>query len=327
MAAKKSKEYPHKWPDGTYHSMPWEDTKRAKATGVPNPPPGSYDPNLDSELGKSNRGLGDLLADIGGGTGDDPLGTLRARAQDDLAIGLGGIGQNRQRANEDYATGQGNINTGYARNLSDLLQARARGEADYGTNVAGLQRQYQNLGDAQAGAQRKAGALQGSGANLQAARKRAANEALDRAPIDTAYQRFMQDSATGQGRLGEDKDRNLADLLTAHARGDQDLTTQGEALGLSFNRQGTDWATQLERAKREAGEFGSDVLNAKVAQFIANNPGQRVPITPGAMPVSAPKAAPLSITAGPGIPGTITRRRRRKGGGTTETYSNTLSGP
>jgi hypothetical protein len=39
----------------------------------------------------------------------------------------------------------------------------------------------------------------GSGAELQSARKRTANEAIDRAPIDTAYQRFVADSQTGEG--------------------------------------------------------------------------------------------------------------------------------
>lgn len=319
MAAQKSAKYPHKWPDGTWHSIPWEQTKRAKETGTPNPPQGSYDPALDSALGQSNRGLRDLIADIGEG------GTQRARALTDYATAMGQIEQQRGRNLEDYNTGTGNIETGYQRSLSDLLQQRERGTQDYGTNVSTLQRNFANLGIAQGEAQRKAGAMAGSGANLQAARKRAANEAIERAPIDTAYQRFMADSNTSQGRLGEDRTRNLADLLRAYNRGDQDLTTQGGQLSLAYGRQGEDWATALQRAQREAGAFADDTLEAKVAQFVQNNPGQDVPFIPGAFPASK-IPNPNTLTAGPGVPGTTTKKKKTKLG-TVVTYTNSVKGP
>lgn len=315
MADQKSAKYPHKWPDGTWHSIPWDQTKRAKETGTPNPPPGTYDPGLDSSLGQANRGLRDILADIGEG------GTQRVRAEDDYAVGLGGIQQRRDRNTEDYNTGKTDVETGYNRNLSDLLQARTRGTDDYGTNISTLQRNFANLGTAQGEAQRKAGAMAGSGAAMQAARKRTANEAIERAPIDTAYQRFMADSNTTQGRLGEDKTRSLSGLLTAYTRGDQDLTTEGNQLGLGFTRQGQDWNTQVTRAQREAGAFADDTLEAKVAQFVQNNPGQPVPFIPGAMPIK-PQPVVQTLAAGPGIPGTKTRKRKN-----VVTYTNSVKGP
>jgi hypothetical protein len=326
MADKKSAKYPHKWPDGTWHSIPWEQTERYKANATPNPPPGTYDPNLDSQAGASQRGLRDLLSDIGGGTGDDPFGTQRGRAQNDFTTGLGQIAQGRERNTEDYNTATGNVNTGYQRNLSDLLQARTRGGEDYGTNVQTLQRNYQNLGTSQAGQQRKAGVSRG-GAAAQAAAKRQANEGIERAPIDTAYQRFMQDSTQTEGRLGEDKDRSLASLLTGYTRGDQDLTTQGDRLALGFTRQDQDWTTQLERAKREAGEFGRDITKAKVAQFMQNNPDADVPYTSSALS-AGPKAPALAqtLTAGPGVPGTTVKKRKKKGQ-TFVTYTNSVTGP
>jgi hypothetical protein len=319
MAAQKSAKYPHKWPDGTWHSIPWSETKRAKETGTPNPPPGSYDPALDSALGQAERGLRDITADIGEG------GTQRVRAENDLATALAQLQQRRDRSTQDYQTGTGNIETGYQRSLSDLLQARQRGEQDYGSNISTLQRNFANLGIAQGEGQRKAGAMIGSGAAQQAARKRAANEAIERAPIDTAYQRFMADSNTTQGRLGEDKQRSLADLLTAYTRGDQDLTAQSLQLNQGFGRQGEDWATQLLRAQREAGAFADDTLEAKVAQFVQNNPGQQVPFIPGAMPIK-PQPVGETLTAGPGVPGTTVRKRKTKNGQIV-TYTNSVKGP
>jgi hypothetical protein len=325
MANKKSAKYPHKWPDGSWHSIPWAQTKRARDTGTPNPPPGSYDPNLDAQLGASQRGLGDLVTDIGGGTGKDPLGIQRVRAQDDLGIALAGVDQQRTRGLEDYTRATGNVETGYGRNLSDLLTAREQGTQDYGTNIAGLQRNYANLALSQAGAQRKAGAMPGSTASRQAAGKRAANEEFDRAPIDTAYKRFTDASRLNEGRLGEDRSRGLDDLLTTHKRGEQDLTTQGDRIGLGYDRQNADWTTQLSRAKREGTAFGADVLSAKVAQFIANNPDADVPYIPGPFVPSEPK--PKTLAAGPGVPGTKTTKRKNKRGQTVVTYSNAVTTP
>jgi hypothetical protein len=321
VADKKTAKYPHKWPDGTYHSIPWEQTKRAAAGAKVIVPEGSYDPNLDAELGKSDRGLVDLLNQIGGGTDGDPLGIQQVRSQTDLAVALAQNQQTRERGAQDYGTGQANIGTGYQRNLSDLLQARARGEQDYGTNVAGLQRNYRQLGDAQGEAQRKAGAMVGSGAALQSARKRTANEAIDRAPIDTAYQRFVADSQTGEGRLGQDRDSALAALKLAYDRGGEDLSASDLNVGRSFDRQGQDWASQLERAKREALEFGTDTQRAKIAQFTQNYPGQKLEIQYPSMPVP-PAATGATITVGKGLPGTVTRRKKNKLGQMIETYTN-----
>jgi hypothetical protein len=293
--------------------------KTKKPLGTPNPPPNTYDPILDSQLGASTRGLRDLIADIGPDTG-----TLRVRAQDDLGTGLAELKQAGTRAGEDRATGEKNIQTGYGRNLSDLLTARARGGEDYQTSVAGLQRDFANLGTQQAGQQRKAGVALG-GAAEQAARKRAANEALQRAPIDTAYRRFTDDSASTEGRLGDDRTNAIDALNLAYKRGTEDLGAQGLKLGLASDRQSTDWGTQLQRARREQGAFAADTLKAKVAQFLQNFPGQKVPYD---LPATVPPPAPKSITVGPNVPGITKKRGKNKRGQRTVTYTNTpLTGP
>jgi hypothetical protein len=321
VAAKKTAQYPHKWPDGTYHSIPWTETKRAQAGAVVAPPPGSYDPNLDAQLGVSNRRLADLIADIGGG------GTARIRGEGDYLTGLGELQQGHERSLADYTTGVGDVNTGYQRNLSDLLKSREQGQQDYNTNVGTLQRNFQQLGTAQGEAQRRAGAMAGSGAELQSARKRAANEAIERAPLDTALSRFLDASRTGETRLGEDRTSTLDRLKLGYDRGEQDLEANKLKLSTGFQRQGEDWTTQLERAKAEAGAFGDDTLQAKIAQFTANFPGQKLPIQYPSVVTPPPAAQGAQwLTAGPGVPGSVTTRKKRKGK-TIETYTNALSGP
>jgi len=291
---------------------------KAKPKGTPNIPPGSYDPILDANLRASERGLANLRADI-----EPDTGIQRIRAQDDYLVGDAEIQQAQKRAGEDYNTATGNVNTGYQRNLTDLLKARAQGSEDYGTSIAGVQRGFANLGTNQAGQQRKAGVWQG-GAVAQAAQKRAANEQLARAPIDTAYQRFVADSTQTEGRLNEDKGRSLADLLRARTRGDEDLGTQSLKLSTGFGRQNADWTTQLQRAASEQEAFAGDTLDAKVAQFLQNNPGRKVPLLPNAPLPVKPKAPGQTITVGPGVPGTVVKRNKKK---KTVTYSNSVAGP
>jgi hypothetical protein len=321
VADKKSAKYPHKWPDGTWHSIPWTETKRAQAGAVVAPPPGSYDPNLDSQLGVSQRQLSDLIASIGEG------GTQRVRGEGDYLSTLAEMQQGRDRARADYNTGVGDVDTGYKRNLSDLLQSREQGQQDYNTNVGTLQRNFQQLGTAQGEAQRKAGAMAGSGAELQAARKRTANEAIERSPLDTALSRFLSASQTSEGRLNEDRTSTLDRLKLAYDRGEQDFGANQLKLGTGYQRQGEDWTTQLELAKREAGAFGDDTLQAKIAQFTQNFPGQKLPILYPGQTGAVPAAQGVKwVTAGPGVPGTVTTTKKRKGK-TISTYMNALSGP
>jgi hypothetical protein len=214
VAKKKSDKYPYQWSDGTFHSITEE--KHVQNRGKPlSPPPGSYDPNLDIQEGQANRGLGNLLENLDV-TGD--------RALEDYGIGNAAFDVQGKRNQEDYDTAKGLTERGYARQGADLSTALKQGGEDYGTNVAGLQRQYKQLGDQQGGQQRQAGAFAGSGAAIQAARKRVENEAYDRAPIDTAYSRFKEGNALAQTRLGEDQTSDMSTLDRQLHRGEDDIT-------------------------------------------------------------------------------------------------------
>jgi hypothetical protein len=237
--------------------------------GKPYVPPGSYDPNLDAQLRASKRGLTDLI-----GIGTSPntyggdIGKALERGDIDYTLSKGATDQ-------DYATGQARTEQGYQRNLSDLLTARERGGQDYQSNIGTLQRNYANLATSQAQAQRKAGALPGGGVIAQAARKRDANQQIERAPIDTAYQRAVSDSQLGEQRLGQDRQNTLSDLLTGYNR-------QTGQLGNTQLRNVEDLTTQAERAQREGNFFGQDTQTAKAAQFFANNPtANKLPIVGG----------------------------------------------
>jgi hypothetical protein len=225
------------------------------------PPPGTYDPNLDAQQRASGRGLSQLVEDIGADTG-----TQRVRAQQDLITGQTQLGQSYTRGTEDYGEATQAAETNYGRSLADLLTQRTQGAQDYGSNIATLDRNYQRLGSSQNEAARKAGAFAGSGAQAQGERKRIENEAIDRAPIDTAYQRFTSGSQLGEQRLGEDKATTLQGLLQSFTRGNEDLSAASQGLNRDYSRQGEDWTTQLQRAGVENTQFGIDTAAAKAAQ-------------------------------------------------------------
>jgi hypothetical protein len=279
MATKKKTTTPsYDWGDGkgAIHTISKEqhaaDVQAKRNPTLIAPPPGSYDPNLDATERASGRGLDDLA---------DDTSYEKTKNLSDYQIGLGGI---------DTASG---------RSLSELLTARQRGGEDYGASIAGVQRNYKNLGDQQAGAQRKAGVSLG-GAVAQAAAKRAANEALDRAPIDTAYKRFTDDSTQAQTRLGED------------------TKTQKEALGLQYSRADDPLTNQLARAQREYGFFQQDTAAAR--QFQANQLGYDPQFAPP--PKVKGVSGPQSLSAGPGVKGATKKKKGR-----TVTYGNSVTGP
>jgi hypothetical protein len=317
VAAKKSAKYPYQWADGSWHSVPFDkhiDAVTAKESQrvVGQVPAGTYDPNLDAQLGVSQRGYQATLEDVGLG---------RERGATDLGLLRDSVALQKARSGQDYGLGQANIETGYQRNLSDLLKAREQGTADYGTNIADLQRGYQQLGTAQAEGQRKAGAFMGSGAAQQAARKRTANEAHDRAPIDTAYSRFMDASGTTQGRLVEDRQASLADLLRGYSRAGEDIDRGGASGILNYQRGQEDLTTTERRAGDEKTAFEQDVGRAKVAQFMDYTRGL------GRLPTIVPPAGGAT-TSKPDTPTpqTLTANRKKRKGNVV-TYYNTVGGP
>lgn len=291
---------------------------KGQTTGTAAPPLGYYDPNLDAQQRAETRGFEN--------TSDD-IGTALARAGVDLAATTARYGTDTTRAGEDYASGVAATERGAGRSLSDLILARGRTGEDYKTTLANLQRSYDTLANTQGEGARKAGAEATGGVYAQAARKRAANQALDKAPIDTAYQRFMADSTTSENRLGEDKATSLADLLRGYNRTTEDLGwNQGQA-GLGYTRQTGDLQTQLQRASDEHTAFGQDIDTARQMQWggpavvsttIKPQPG---PSSPTSSP--APTAQGQTLTAAPGLPGV----KKKKGKGRVVTYTASVGGP
>lgn len=252
------------------------------------PPAGFYDPSLDSQRDASSRGLFDLGQDIN---------TANTRARVDYGLGVEDIGRSQARNEQDlgfqrddyqrgYDRSVADVNRGFGRNIRDLDTSGARGAEDYSRSVEGLLRRYGQLATSQRQQQARAGVVRG-GAMLQAAAKRAQNQALDRQPLDTSYQRFQQDQATQRGRLGEDRDLTLGrlgeDRSTAFSRFDvtgqrirEDADTARGRLALDLappdannpfgGRQWQDRLSQLTRAQREDAAFGLDVGAQKAYQ-------------------------------------------------------------
>ena len=293
------------------------DAQQAAKRRVADPPAGTYDPNLDAQQNAETRSWENTTDDV------------RTRGLDlgvDLGIARDTYDINKGRLGEDYDTSKAATERSYGRSLSDLLQTRGRSGEDYGNTLTNLQRNYDTLANTQGEQTRKAGAEATGGAFAQSARKRAANQALDKAPIDLAYNRFMQDSTTSEGRLGEDKQTSLAGLLTNFNRGGQDLDRGMGQTDLNYSRATRDNTLTGTRADDAHTGFGLDINNAK--QFSWGGQaitGAGTPVNPkpvgGSSPTSSP--APTSIGAGPGYP----KSKKRKGKGGVVTYSNSVSGP
>lgn len=186
----------------------------------PPPPAGSYDPALDAQLGAAHRGYEDLQQDTA---------TADLRAGVDYGLDRGDVVQRRDR--------------GYA----DLGLNESRTREDYGWQTQMLDRSYAQLARRQAEGARASGVLSG-GLALQAAAKRAENEAVDRHPLDVNFNRAITDIGTQRTRLGEDTDSALGRLALGYERGGQDRTSQ------------------LARAGREGAEFGQDVAAQRLYQ-------------------------------------------------------------
>jgi hypothetical protein len=178
----------------------------AKKVTLGRPPPGTYDPDLDAQERAAQRGYGNTIEDVG-----------RAR----------------ERASSDFGLGEGEIGRQYGENLSDLIKSRSQGTQDYQTNLQTIARDFSQLGNVQAQRGRQAGL--GGGFAMQAQRKRAANEAITRAPVDLGFQRFMEGSKLAETRLGEAKKREAGQLGLGYSRGSEDLSTTQRRAGTELN--------------------------------------------------------------------------------------------
>jgi hypothetical protein len=254
-------------------------TKRNPWSFTPYKPPpvptGSYDPALDAQYGASQRGLADLGFDAE---------RNRLRLTSDYGVNTQQIQQQSAWGQEDLMRGSNrgafDLTQQRDRGMQDLGTARTRGDEDYQRSLAALTRDYDRLGIRQTEQQAQAGALR-SGAALQAARKRAENQAWDRQPIDTSYNRFTADNAQAQQRLGQDygtaEQRRLEDLFIGTSRGNQQRDTALGQAALGYSRGNEDIGTGLLRGTREAQEFGLDIEAQKRFQAAQMNyvPPQR----------------------------------------------------
>jgi hypothetical protein len=230
------------------------------------PPIGYYDPALDINLAGAQRGLFDAGQDTE--TAAQRLGT-------DYQLGLGDINLGATRNLEDVAAQRANLGVSHDRALEDIGISRQQGTENYDTDVRTLGRAYQRKAQSQRQAQNSAGLLRG-GAVLQAAGKRTANQAIDRAPIDTGFHRLIEGLDRSTGRVNEDFTRNNVALDQQQQRITEDQQRQAALLALTGappdagnplgGRSYQDLMTQFARAQREGAAFGIDTASTKAAQ-------------------------------------------------------------
>lgn len=250
MAATKTKQYPYRWKDGTYHSIPDTQHKQNVAVGQRQPwapPAGTYDPSLDVQERAARTGYQQGVDDIGKG---------RERAASDFETNVGDISRQRGEYEQDY---QGS--------LSDILRSRQQGQQDYQTNTQTIGRNYQRLGNTQQQRGRQMG-LYGGGAAQQGAQKRAVNQGLEQTALDTSFNRFLEGSQISEQRLNLEGNRALGDE-GSFARGLTGLKTQ-------YGRTGEDYTTAEGRAGTSLSDYIQDVSAARQAQFKLKT-GQPIP--------------------------------------------------
>lgn len=239
MATKSSK-YPYKWPDGSYHSIPYAQHQQNTTGRTPwAPPPGTYDPSLDMQERAARTGAGQTGEDISRGS---------ERETTDFGIGQTEIGRQRGEYEQDY---QGN--------LSDILRARTQGQEDYQTNLQTLGRNFQRLGNTQQQRGRQMGLSYGGGAAQQGVEKRAANQAIEKGTLDTGFNRFMEGSQIAEQRLNLDRERAVgAEGSFARATGQ---------LELGHGRAQEDYTTTARRAGTGLQDYLQDLSATRQSQF------------------------------------------------------------
>lgn len=186
--------------------------KRKRRAAPADPPFGTYDPQLDATGRSNQRGYDDYRQDYQIGS---------TRGQDDLLIALG---QNTRGTQNELA----DLTTGRDRSLADLLRNRGRATEDHTTALGDLDRSYATLANRQGQNARRAH-VEGPGIMAQALAKRTENRALDQKPIDTSFNRYLEDSKTSQGRIGEDFARGTSRVNEASQENQA-------ALNLGFDR-------------------------------------------------------------------------------------------
>jgi hypothetical protein len=218
------------------------------------PPPGYYDPALDAQGRASDRGLAQMLQD---------LGKQGTRAEDQYTIDKGQINQGADWSLADLLRGS-------QREGADFTQSTGRLNQDHGTNLADILRNYQRLGTSQAGAATAAGV--GSGGTFAAAKAaRDANQGLDQTAENTQFGRAMTDATTAHTRFGED---NTTSVDRTNVSRNQQLGDAGRLYGYGV----VDRGDAAQRGSTENTFFNQDLGASKLYQ--AGQQGYVAPGTP-----------------------------------------------
>jgi hypothetical protein len=241
---------------GKTNKLPGQRSLKPTTNPIVRPPAGTYDPALDAQMRAAERGFQDLRIDTEQGN---------ERANTNYYQSLGDINQRDTEQSFDFQQQADATDRSFSRSLSDLLRDRARGGEDYGEAIKGLQRNYQRLGNVQAEQATASGQTQG-GALAAALRARTENEAIERKPIDTNFQRFTQDSATAEARNREDFALSNADINRRWQRASGDLQRARGDAAQSYQYGVSDRAMQLARGSRELGFYGQDVNAQRLYQ-------------------------------------------------------------
>lgn len=149
----------------------------------------------------------------------------------------------QRRLDEDYGIGVANARQQAGWGQEDIATGRTRLGEDYQRQLASLQRSYQRLGNQQTARARGIGVISG-GALAASAARRAANQAWDRQPIDTGYQRGMQDLNTRSSRIQQGLDAQIGQFVLAQTRGTADINTSQDRAFAESQQFYTDTAEQ-----------------------------------------------------------------------------------
>lgn len=258
------------------------------------PPAGSYDPNIDINLGGAHRGFRDLTEDVL---------TQQTRGTSDYLRGFAGIQQGAQRG------------------FADLLTGRAQETENYGLSTADLSRTFERLGRGQLQRQNAAGVLGGS-AQRQSSVRRAENRGLEQGRLDLGHGRFMDASRLAETRLGEDTGfdaggRELGSLplnsALAKLRLEMAPPDASNPLG---GRLFQDLTTQLARGGREDSQADIDAAKVRGAQAAASgwNPSVKPKnefVGPDGKPYRTRTVGNFVVAYGPG--GKVLWKKRRPG--------------
>jgi hypothetical protein len=254
MAQKKSKQYPYRWSDGSYHSIPESQRKANTASRTPwAPPPGTYDPSLDFQDRAAQTGYDQNIEDIKTG---------RSREGSQYGIDVEELGRQKGYAQQDFGT-----------RLSDLLKQRQYGQQDYQTNTDAINRNYQRLQGTQNAAARQAGQF-GGGVAAASAAKRKENQGLEQKQLDTGFNRFMEGSKTAEVALNTERTRALGGPGDAGS-----FQRQLDALNLGHLYTGQDYTTQEERLGTGLQDYLQASAATKQAQY-KQATGQPIKPTP-----------------------------------------------